>query len=152
MQDYAVRRQRRQGLPRWFKSSPCLEQARLTRSSVARATSISNSSNDILDAASGKRIRTWSEVTLCEPVPNPPGRDGSIVYQYAYKKPSRGIRDPLRPPDPAAIVALDAFLARREAKQAEPPMTMVALKAEIDQLRARVEQLEKISRSDPASG
>ena len=37
-------------------------------SSVARATGISNSSNDIPDAASGKRIKTWADMTLSSPV------------------------------------------------------------------------------------
>jgi hypothetical protein len=36
-------------------------------SSVARATGISNSSNDKPDAASGKRIKTWVKVTLSNP-------------------------------------------------------------------------------------
>ena len=37
-------------------------------SSVARATGISNSSKDIPDAASGKRIKTWADMTLSYPV------------------------------------------------------------------------------------
>lgn len=37
-------------------------------SSVARATGISNSSNDTPDAASGKRIKTWADMTLSSPV------------------------------------------------------------------------------------
>jgi hypothetical protein len=37
-------------------------------SSVARATGISNSSNDIPDAASGKRIKTWADMTLSSPL------------------------------------------------------------------------------------
>jgi hypothetical protein len=37
---------------------------------------------------------------------------------------------------------LDAFLAGREAKASEPPLTMLALKAEIDELRTRVQALE----------
>jgi hypothetical protein len=37
-------------------------------SSVARATGISNSSNDIPDAAGGKRIKTWADMTLSSPV------------------------------------------------------------------------------------
>lgn len=36
-------------------------------SSVARATGVSNSSNDIPDAANGKRIKTWARVTLSNP-------------------------------------------------------------------------------------
>ena len=36
-------------------------------SPVARATGISNSSNDIPDAASGRRIKTWARVTLSNP-------------------------------------------------------------------------------------
>jgi hypothetical protein len=37
-------------------------------SSVARATGISNSSNDIPDAASGRRIKTWADMTLSSPM------------------------------------------------------------------------------------
>jgi hypothetical protein len=37
-------------------------------SSVARATGISNSSNDIPNAANGKRIKTWADMTLSSPV------------------------------------------------------------------------------------
>jgi hypothetical protein len=37
-------------------------------SSVARATGISNSSNDIPNAAAGKRIKTWADMTLSSPV------------------------------------------------------------------------------------
>jgi hypothetical protein len=36
-------------------------------SPVARATGISNSSNDIPNAAQGKRIKTWAEMTLSNP-------------------------------------------------------------------------------------
>ncbi|MGH2881752.1 MAG: hypothetical protein ACRDPA_03450 [Solirubrobacteraceae bacterium] len=36
-------------------------------SSVARASGISNSSNDIPNAAQGKRIKTWADVTLSNP-------------------------------------------------------------------------------------
>jgi hypothetical protein len=36
-------------------------------SSVARATGVSNSSNDIPNAAEGKRIKTWAHVTLSNP-------------------------------------------------------------------------------------
>jgi hypothetical protein len=36
-------------------------------SSVARATGVSNSSNDIPNAAQGKRIKTWAHVTLSNP-------------------------------------------------------------------------------------
>jgi len=36
-------------------------------SPVARATGISNSSNDIPNAAQGKRIKTWAEMTLSQP-------------------------------------------------------------------------------------
>jgi hypothetical protein len=37
-------------------------------SSVARATGISNASNDIPDVAGGKRIKTWADMTLSSPV------------------------------------------------------------------------------------
>lgn len=37
-------------------------------SPVARATGISNSSNDIPDAASGRRIKTWADMTLSSPL------------------------------------------------------------------------------------
>jgi hypothetical protein len=37
-------------------------------SPVARATGISNSSNDIPDAASGRRIKTWADMTLSVPM------------------------------------------------------------------------------------
>lgn len=37
-------------------------------SQVARATGISNSSNDIPNAASGRRIKTWADMTLSSPV------------------------------------------------------------------------------------
>jgi hypothetical protein len=48
----------------WF-----LERLRWTGwgSSVARATGVSNSSNDIPNAAEGKRIKTWAHVTLSDP-------------------------------------------------------------------------------------
>jgi hypothetical protein len=36
-------------------------------SSIARASGISNSSNDIPNAAQGKRIKTWADVTLSNP-------------------------------------------------------------------------------------
>jgi hypothetical protein len=36
-------------------------------SSVAQATGVSNSSNDIPDAAGGKRIKTWARVALSDP-------------------------------------------------------------------------------------
>lgn len=36
-------------------------------SSVARASGVSNSSNDIPNAAQGKRIKTWADVTLSNP-------------------------------------------------------------------------------------
>lgn len=37
-------------------------------SAVARATGISNASNDIPDAAHGRRIKTWADMTLSDPV------------------------------------------------------------------------------------
>jgi hypothetical protein len=37
-------------------------------SPVARATGISNSSDDIPDAASGRRIKTWADMTLSSPL------------------------------------------------------------------------------------
>jgi hypothetical protein len=85
-------------------------------SSVAHATGISNSSNDIPNAAQGKRIKTWARVTLSDPgwfhghevyrcwdlaVP-PPASDGPRPWCLAHVGSLWGLTEGAPPPPAAA--------------------------------------------------
>jgi hypothetical protein len=68
-------------------------------SSVARATGMSNSSNDIPDAASGKRIKTWADMTLSHPVPWR-GREVYSCFTVLVPPPASDLSDCILPNPP----------------------------------------------------